>query len=507
MTKDQNLPRIQRWAQLRFAIIGSLLAQPPVPGELRPRLMELSAQTWSHPISGMPVRFSFTSIERWYYAARAQQEPTRALSRTLRRDAGVSRRIDATTDAAVRVSHAEHASWSYLLHYDNLIAGMSPEKKKEAPSYVTVRRFMRRHGLIPRHHPADRHDTPGARATRERFARREVRQFEHTHTHALWHIDAHHGSLSLSHDGVMQRPALIAILDDHSRFICHAQWFWREETASAAHALSQAIAKRGLPRMLLSDNGGPFVAAEISHGLHRLSVVHERTLCYAPNQNGKMEVFWGQVEGRLLAMLRREHGLDLYRLNELTQAWIEHDYHRRLHGGIQTTPLERFQSAPDVGRVTPPSDVLTHAFTRRETRKQRRSDGSIALGGKRFELPSRYRHLGTVMIRSASWDLDHVFLAHAETDAILERLWPVDIHANASGLRRELSQPVVPPPAPMPGVSPGLPPLLQAALMAARATGLPPAFIPVDDAPPLPSQPSPPPSPLPPEDTPYDASR
>jgi hypothetical protein len=45
MTKDQNLPRIQRWAQLRFAIIGSLLAQPPVPGELRPRLMELSAQS------------------------------------------------------------------------------------------------------------------------------------------------------------------------------------------------------------------------------------------------------------------------------------------------------------------------------------------------------------------------------------------------------------------------------------------------------------------------------
>ena len=35
-----------RWARLRFAIIGPLLAAPPAPGELGPRLRELAARTW-----------------------------------------------------------------------------------------------------------------------------------------------------------------------------------------------------------------------------------------------------------------------------------------------------------------------------------------------------------------------------------------------------------------------------------------------------------------------------
>jgi putative transposase len=38
-------------------------------------------------------------------------------------------------------------------------------------------------------------------------------------------------------------------------------------------------------------------------------------------------------------------------------------------------------------------------------RLQRRSDGAVSLAGQRFEIPSRYRHLGTVSLRYARWDL------------------------------------------------------------------------------------------------------
>jgi putative transposase len=481
MGKSQKLPQFQRWAQMRFAVIGQLLANPPAPGEIQVRLRELSQRNWQHPVTFLPVFFSFSTIERWYYRARSHQEPTQVLARTRRRDLGRSRSLDDATIAILQASYRDNASWSYLLHYDNLIAEQLTGKPGKAPSYATVWRYMRQHGQIPRRHPADRHDTPGAQATRLRFEQREVRQFEHTHTHTLWHIDAHHGSIALSHQGQMQRPALIATIDDHSRYIGHAQWFWREEAASAAHTLMQSIAKRGLPRMLMSDNGGPFVAAEIAHGLHRLGVLHETTMCYAPNQNGKMENFWAQVEGRLMAMLRHQRDLDLYRLNEITLAWIEHDYHRRHHSSLGTTPLDRYQNSPHVGRPAPESTILTHAFTRREIRRQRRSDGSISLGGIRFEIPSAYRHLTTIIIRYASWDMDHVFLAHPDTDSILDRLRPVDLQANASGARALVTPPSMRPTLAAPAVPAGLPPLLRAALEAARATGLPPAFIPVDD--------------------------
>lgn len=477
----EQLPHSQRWARIRFAIVGRLLAQSSeTAGSLRSRIAELAALTWEHPITGVPVQFSFSTMQRWYYAAVASREPTAALMRVVRKDAGHSRSLTPEVLAILRQSHADHRSWSYLLHYDNLAARLTGTRT--LPSYVSVWRFMRRTGLQPSRHPADRHQTPAAQATRLRFASREVRSFEHTHTHALWHIDAHHAGMSLSHQGISRRPVMIALIDDHSRLILHGQWFWYENTRSAAHVIMQAIVRHGLPRAILSDNGGPFVAAEIAHGLHRLGILHETTLCYAPNQNGKMEIFWAQVEGRFIAMLRGQRDVDLYRLNELSQAWVTQEYHQRRHASLDTTPLHRYEQSPHTGREAPASLVLAQAFTRRETRRQRRSDGTISLSGRRFQIPSHYRHHITLTVRYASWDLDRVFLAHPQTDAILERLLPVDRAAQASGFRAELSP--IDAGAAVEASEPVLPPLLQRALDTSRSTGLPSGFIPlIEDQP------------------------
>ena len=59
----------ERWAQLRFSVIGQLLAAPPPKGELRRRIAALADRTWRHPITGEPVRFGFSTIERWFYRA------------------------------------------------------------------------------------------------------------------------------------------------------------------------------------------------------------------------------------------------------------------------------------------------------------------------------------------------------------------------------------------------------------------------------------------------------
>ena len=62
----------ERWAHLRFAVIGWLLAAPPEKGELRAAITELARRTWQHPTSAQPVRFGFSTIERWYYRARVR---------------------------------------------------------------------------------------------------------------------------------------------------------------------------------------------------------------------------------------------------------------------------------------------------------------------------------------------------------------------------------------------------------------------------------------------------
>jgi len=55
-----------RWARLRFAIIGPLLAAPPARGELRAALERLARCPWKHPLNGTVLRFSYATVERWY---------------------------------------------------------------------------------------------------------------------------------------------------------------------------------------------------------------------------------------------------------------------------------------------------------------------------------------------------------------------------------------------------------------------------------------------------------
>ena len=69
MTQQARGPRVhERWAHLRFSVIGQLLAAPPPKGELRAQIEALAGRQWRHPITGEPVRFGFSTIERWFSA-------------------------------------------------------------------------------------------------------------------------------------------------------------------------------------------------------------------------------------------------------------------------------------------------------------------------------------------------------------------------------------------------------------------------------------------------------
>jgi putative transposase len=275
---------------------------------------------------------------------------------------------------------------------------------------------------------------------------------------------------------------LLGVLDDRSRLTCHLQWYLQETAESLVHGLSQAIQKRALPRALMTDNGSAMVAEEVRQGLHDLGILHETTLPYSPYQNAKQETFWATVEGRLMAMLEGCEELALELLNEATQAWVELEYHRRLHTELGCSPLARYLAGPEVGRESPSSEELRRAFRAEATRTQRRSDGTLSLEGRRFETPSRYRHLERVQVRYARWDLRSVDLVDPHTQVILCALHPLDKSANASGERRRL-EPLGAESAAQP---PAIAPLLKKLMAEYVATGLPPAYLAKDheDSPP-----------------------
>ena len=178
-------------------------------------------------------------------------------------------------------------------------------------------------------------------------------------------------------------------------------------------------------------------------------------------------------------MLEDVPDLTLAALNEATQAWVEYEYNRKVHSEIGQAPITRFLAGPEVTRPSPDSDTLRLAFTRTDHRMQRKSDGTVVIEGRRFEIPNRYRHLSCIEVRYAGWDLGLVHLVDEHTGKALSRLYPQDKTENASGRRRSLD-PVSPRPVDVKAAT-GVAPLLARLIDQQAATGLPPPYLPKDE--------------------------
>ena len=177
-------------------------------------------------------------------------------------------------------------------------------------------------------------------------------------------------------------------------------------------------------------------------------------------------------------MLENQENLTLRQLNQATQAWVEGDYHQKVNAELKgRTPIECYLQDHDVGRNCPASQALQKAFRKQAKRKQRQSDGTITVEGKRFEVPNAYHSLMYITVRYAHWDMSVIDMIDPDTSNILTPLYPLNKSANASGMRRLRD----PEPQVQEVPCPTTPPYLQKLLNDYAATGLPQSYLPKDE--------------------------
>jgi putative transposase len=187
---------LSSWAQLRFSIIGGLLAKPPKRGNLLRELEILAGHSYQHPTRDIQVTFGVSTLERWYYRALESNDPVQALKRKIRSDAGTTRVMSPELMNALAKQYKNYSSWSYRLHADN-VAALVKERPElgDAPSYSTVKRRMKERGWYKKSSRGRK--TKGQKQALERLEQREVRSYESSHVHALWHLDFHQGRLRI----------------------------------------------------------------------------------------------------------------------------------------------------------------------------------------------------------------------------------------------------------------------------------------------------------------------
>jgi transposase InsO family protein len=371
-------------------------------------LETLSTQEHTHPQKG-PIRIGLGTIEEWYYLYRKDGLP--GLRPQARKDRGRSRGIDDPTAEAIQRLIEEHPDLDGPGVLAELRALSLP-----VPSLSTYYRFVKARGLD----------------ALKRAPRADHRAYAFELPGDCWECDVMYGPHLPGVDGRRRKTYLFAILDDATRLIAHAQFYYDQHLRALKDCLKQALLKRGLPKRFYVDNARIFrsrgiVVAAAQLGFH---VVHSRP--YKPQGRAKVERFFGTVRGSFVARLQLERVEDLDALNRLLCAWIENEYHQRPHSGLDGhTPWSRWVEQAEAVRVLPPEADLDWIFLEQAFRRVAK-DGTLAVKSIRFEAGVRF--IGQkVQIRFDPYDLRKIWLIDGEDGRHVLR--PVDLYANRHAAR------------------------------------------------------------------------
>lgn len=250
------------------------------------------------------------------------------------------------------------------------------------------------------------------------------RRFEHKRPNDCWQSDLSDGLwLPDPRDPSKTRKCYLhAFIDDHSRLVPHAQFYWRESLPALEDCFRQAIVKHGLPRMAYWDNGAVFRAHQLRRMAARLGIEVVFSTPYAPEGRGKIERFFQTVKGAFYPEAKAAGLTTLEELNRFLAAWLERHYAERKHSETGMTPLDRWEEGRD-GIRFPTAEELADTFFWEEERVVRKT-GDVTLCGNHYPVEAEY--VGArVMVRFDPFDLSTVKIALRGT--VIANVAPVEL--------------------------------------------------------------------------------
>lgn len=157
-------------------------------------------------------------------------------------------------------------------------------------------------------------------------------KYERSKPNELWHTDWTECPYTGKH--------LIAFIDDHSRFIVHAEYFDNATRENTQIAFQKAINKYGKPKQILTDNGTQFTPSRGERGPFTIwceerGIQHILGRVHHPQTNGKIERWFGTYKSCEFKI-----GTDTL------HSFVKYYNEERLHQGIgYKVPLSRYTCA------------------------------------------------------------------------------------------------------------------------------------------------------------------
>ncbi len=194
----------------------------------------------------------------------------------------------------------------------------------------------------------------------------------------------------ISDGGKERKTFLISAIDDCSRVIVGARFFFQENSISLEIVLKEAFNRFGLPNVLYCDNGSIFVSSHLNLACARLGIALIHSKPYDSPSRGKIERYHRTIRQKFLPLLDAQDALSLDDLNTSFDKWLDKEYQKSEHAGIAAKPMDKWMAdltQTKIKMVT--AAELDLAFYVTIERKVK-NDSTIMLNSLLYEVPYRF---------------------------------------------------------------------------------------------------------------------
>lgn len=395
--------------ELRLSVLSAI---DYAPGDnIRARIRSVSERKFTDHQTGLSYQFTWRTISTWLY--RYKKNGIATLQTQTRSDKNHYRKIqpnelaEAINDLVPALGKNKSGVLPKMTLYRQLIARQYFQRSQL--SQTSFYRLLKENDLL---------NSESIQKHRQSFSMQFANE--------LWQADTMHGPSIKQADGSWRKTFLIAFIDDASRVIAHAEFFYRDNTENMIEAFRSALFKRGKPQRLYFDNGSNYTSKEILQACVRLNI----HLSHAPVRDGaakgKIERFFRGFRDRFLVLHREFTSLE--QLNDLTHDWIENEYNSQHHTGIHTIPLDRFNLDRSRIEFLTDDEYTEEVFYIEETRSVSKTN-IFSINSQKYECPVDLR--GKVIHVRYDRMRRHRFIVYFNGKRMGDGL-PIDLHYYAN---------------------------------------------------------------------------
>ncbi len=357
-----------KWAQYRFEVIAPLVCRTLEPEEKQEIRSDILRKTHLAP-DGIARRIGERTLRRWVALHRQY-----GFAGLLRAKEGHPRQYRAI--AKETLDHAEQLRREKRSRSIETIISLlrAAEKDVAGISKSTLNFHLNRRGAFKEKHASER-------GTFQRFQK--------DHANELWQGDTSAGLWlpDPANPKFAKRTKLISFIDDCSRRVTHAQFYWDEQTPSLIHCFRAALLSRGKPGTVYCDNGPVYHSKVMKRACAQLNIEYIHAEEFCPEGKGKIEKHFSYCKSSFFEEAKHTGLQTLEQLNEFFFAWLEFEYHQRKHRDLGISPNEKWKQDEDAGLIKPvTAEQIRRALMIRESRRVNKRTATVSLSNRTYRV-------------------------------------------------------------------------------------------------------------------------